>query len=140
MKRSEDLILFVVFPHSISINCCYLQAQEDVSKNLLLIKNMLYGTSDSEPQTDIVVAQLSQELYNSGLLVLLTQNLSRVDFEVCEWWCCILNFRLRSMWPFLFTRARRMWRKYSTTFLDDKLVRVLQLWNTFAPSQKFFSR
>lgn len=43
---------------------------------------MLYGTSDSEPQTDIVVAQLSQELYNSGLLVLLTQNLSRVDFEV----------------------------------------------------------
>ncbi len=56
-----------------------------MSKNLLLIKNMLYGTSDSEPQTDIVVAQLSQELYNSGLLVLLTQNLSRVDFEVCEW-------------------------------------------------------
>jgi calcium binding protein 39 len=43
---------------------------------------MLYGTSDSEPQTDIVVAQLSQELYNSGLLVLLIQNLSRVDFEV----------------------------------------------------------
>nr|SVE75795.1 EOG090X07E2 [Daphnia hispanica] len=57
------------------------KAQEDVSKNLLLIKNMLYGTSDSEPQTDIVVAQLSQELYNSGLLVLLTQHLSRVDFE-----------------------------------------------------------
>nr|SVE75165.1 EOG090X07E2 [Daphnia dolichocephala] len=57
------------------------KVQEDVSKNLLLIKNMLYGTSDSEPQTDIVVAQLSQELYNSGLLVLLTQHLSRVDFE-----------------------------------------------------------
>nr|CAG4649382.1 EOG090X07E2 [Scapholeberis mucronata]SVE93658.1 EOG090X07E2 [Scapholeberis mucronata] len=57
------------------------KAQEDVSKNLLLIKNMLYGTSDSEPQNDIAVAQLSQELYNSGLLVLLTQNLSRVDFE-----------------------------------------------------------
>nr|SVE70464.1 EOG090X07E2 [Daphnia similis]SVE71088.1 EOG090X07E2 [Daphnia similis]SVE71719.1 EOG090X07E2 [Daphnia similis]SVE72349.1 EOG090X07E2 [Daphnia similis] len=57
------------------------KAQEDVSKNLLLIKNMLYGTSDSEPQTDIVVAQLSQELYNSGLLVHLIQHLSRVDFE-----------------------------------------------------------
>lgn len=54
-----------------------------MSKNLLLIKNMLYGTSDSEPQTDIVVAQLSQELYNSGLLVHLIQHLSRVDFEVC---------------------------------------------------------
>jgi len=57
------------------------KAQEDVSKNLVLIKNMLYGTSDSEPQTDIVVAQLSQELYNSGLLVMLIHNLARVDFE-----------------------------------------------------------
>lgn len=57
------------------------KSQEDVSKNLVLIKNMLYGTSDSEPQTDIVVAQLSQELYNSGLLVMLIHNLSRVDFE-----------------------------------------------------------
>lgn len=34
---------------------------------------MLYGTSDSEPQTDYVVAQLSQELYNSNLLLLLIQ-------------------------------------------------------------------
>jgi hypothetical protein len=59
-----------------------LQAQEDVSKNLLQIKNMLYGTSDAEPQTDIIVAQLAQELYNSNLLLLLIQNLSRIDFEV----------------------------------------------------------
>jgi hypothetical protein len=58
------------------------QAQEDVSKNLLQIKNMLYGTSDAEPQTDIIVAQLAQELYNSNLLLLLIQNLSRIDFEV----------------------------------------------------------
>nr|CAG4644007.1 EOG090X07E2 [Lepidurus arcticus] len=57
------------------------KAQEDVSKNLVLIKNMLYGTSDTEPQTDIVVAQLAQELYNSGLLLLFIQNLSRIDFE-----------------------------------------------------------
>jgi hypothetical protein len=38
-----------------------------------LIKNMLYGTSDAEPQTDIVVSQLAQELYNSNLLLLLVQ-------------------------------------------------------------------
>nr|CAD7404268.1 unnamed protein product [Timema poppensis] len=56
-------------------------AQEDVSKNLVLIKNMLYGTSDAEPQTDIIVAQLAQELYNSNLLLLLIQNLNRIDFE-----------------------------------------------------------
>lgn len=57
------------------------QAQEDVSKNLVHIKNMLYGTAESEPQADIVVAQLAQELYNSNLLLLLVQNLSRIDFE-----------------------------------------------------------
>ncbi|PSN48799.1 Protein Mo25 [Blattella germanica] len=60
------------------------KAQEDVSKNLVLIKNMLYGTSDTEPQTDIIVAQLAQELYNSNLLLLLIQNLNRIDFEAQE--------------------------------------------------------
>ncbi len=92
-----------------------MKAQEDVSKNLLLIKNMLYGTSDSEPQTDIVVAQLSQELYNSGLLVLLTQNLSRVDFEVCRWQWAFPLF-LAKYGYILFYRGKRMWRKYSITF------------------------
>jgi len=57
------------------------KAQEDVSKNLVLIKNMLYGTSDAEPQADIIVAQLSQELYNSNLLLMLIQNLNRIYFE-----------------------------------------------------------
>lgn len=42
---------------------------------------MLYGTNDTEPQTDIVVSQLAQELYNSNLLLLLIQNLNRIDFE-----------------------------------------------------------
>jgi calcium binding protein 39 len=58
------------------------KAQQDVSKNLLQIKNMLYGTSDAEPQTNIIVAQLAQELHNNNnLLLLLIQNLSRIDFE-----------------------------------------------------------
>nr|XP_031837433.1 protein Mo25 isoform X1 [Nomia melanderi] len=57
------------------------KAQEDVSKNLVHIKNMLYGTAETEPQADIVVAQLAHELYNSNLLLLLVQNLSRIDFE-----------------------------------------------------------
>lgn len=58
------------------------QAQEDVSKNLLVIKNLLYGTADSEPLSDIVVAQLAQEMYNNNLLLLLVQNLTKIDFEV----------------------------------------------------------
>lgn len=57
------------------------KAQEDASKNLVLIKNMLLGTTDAEPQTDIIVAQLAQELYNSNLLLLLIQNLNRIEFE-----------------------------------------------------------
>ncbi|KAL1434734.1 hypothetical protein MTO96_011433 [Rhipicephalus appendiculatus] len=57
------------------------KAQEDVSKHLVMMKNMLYGTCDTEPQTDIVVAQLAQELYNTNLLLLLVQNLSKIDFE-----------------------------------------------------------
>jgi len=58
------------------------KAQEDVSKNLVAIKNMLYGTTDAEPQTDIIVAQLAQEMYNSNLLLLMIQNLNKIDFEV----------------------------------------------------------
>jgi len=57
------------------------KAQEDISKNLVQVKNMLYGTSDIEPQTDIVISQLAQELYNTNLLLSLIQNLGRIDFE-----------------------------------------------------------
>lgn len=54
-----------------------------MSKNLLVIKNLLYGTADTEPLSDIVVAQLAQEMYNNNLLLMLVQNLTKIDFEVC---------------------------------------------------------
>lgn len=57
------------------------RAQEDISKNLVLMKNMLYGNNEQEPQADIIVAQLAQELYNSHLLFSLINNLSRIEFE-----------------------------------------------------------
>merc|ERR1719266_759879 len=38
-------------------------------------------TGDNEQQSDVVLAQLSQEMYNSGLLLLLLRNFHRVDFE-----------------------------------------------------------
>ena len=75
------------------------KAQEDVSKHLQNITSLLFG-SDNEQQSDIVLAQLSQEIYNrwnkanaqlpiffecefilSGLLLLLLKNLHRIDFE-----------------------------------------------------------
>ena len=46
------------------------------------MKEVLYGTSDKEPQTE-AVAQLAQELYNSGLLSSLIAHLQLIDFEVC---------------------------------------------------------
>ena len=51
-----------------------------VSKQLGNISAMLF-TGDNEQQSDVVLAQLSQEMYNSGLLLLLLRNFHRVDFE-----------------------------------------------------------
>lgn len=58
-----------------------LQTSEDVSKTLLAIKNMLYGTGEQDPQTELN-AQLAQEMYNNNMLQLLIQNLHKIDFEV----------------------------------------------------------
>lgn len=57
------------------------QASEEVSKSLLAMKEILYGTNEKEPQTE-AVAQLAQELYNSGLLSTLVADLQLIDFEV----------------------------------------------------------
>ncbi|XP_024611368.1 calcium-binding protein 39-like isoform X2 [Neophocaena asiaeorientalis asiaeorientalis] len=56
------------------------KASEEVSKSLQAMKEILCGTSDKEPPTE-AVAQLAQELYNSGLLVTLIANLQLIDFE-----------------------------------------------------------
>lgn len=58
------------------------QASEEVAKQLKIVKEMLIGTGDSEPQMEQVVAQLAQEMYMSNLLLMLIQNLSKIDFEV----------------------------------------------------------
>eukprot|EP00095_Tigriopus_kingsejongensis_P006450 maker-scaffold384_size188899-snap-gene-0.30 protein:Tk06450 transcript:maker-scaffold384_size188899-snap-gene-0.30-mRNA-1 annotation:"Mo25" len=56
------------------------KAQEDLSKQLINVKTLLFGT-ESEQQSDIMLAQLSQEMYNLNLLLLLIRNLHRIDFE-----------------------------------------------------------
>lgn len=50
---------------------------------MVSMKEILYGSHDKEPQTE-TVAQLAQELYNSGLLISLVENLQVIDFEVRE--------------------------------------------------------
>jgi len=67
------------------------KAQEELSKHLQNTKSLLLGSDNNASgsvetggggnQSDIIVAQLSQEVYNSGLLLLLLRNLHMVDFE-----------------------------------------------------------
>lgn len=56
------------------------KASEDILKYLLTMKNILYGAADQEPQAELT-AQLAQEIYHSNLLLLLIQNLHKIDFE-----------------------------------------------------------
>ena len=58
------------------------QIADDVTKCISGIKNILYGTNDQEPQTE-VIAQLSQEIYNANLIKIMIDNIIRVDFHQC---------------------------------------------------------
>lgn len=102
-KVGEWIVEFITSEVSIGrvelySSVCYLfniQATEEVSKSLVAMKEILYGTNEKEPQTE-AVAQLAQELYNSGLLSTLIADLQLIDFEVnafqrCEVEKCELN-------------------------------------------------
>merc|ERR1739848_624957 len=56
------------------------KAQEDLSRQLTNMKQLLFG-NESDQQSDIVLAQLSQEMYDTGLILALLRNLHRIDFE-----------------------------------------------------------
>lgn len=58
------------------------KANEDISKTFVLMKNILYGEVDSEPNPELV-AQLSQEIYNNEILPLMIQYIGKFEFEVC---------------------------------------------------------
>lgn len=62
----------------------FIQANDDVTKCIIGIKAILYGSADQEPQVD-AITQLSQEMYqgNPNALIFLIQHLHRIDFEVC---------------------------------------------------------
>ena len=64
----------------LNLSLFFSQAQEDLSRQLTNMKQLLFG-NDSEQQSDIVLAQLSQEMYNTGLILALLRNLHRIDFE-----------------------------------------------------------
>jgi len=58
----------------------YDKAQDDVSKYLLVISSLLFNC-DTDQQSDIILAQMSQEMYNSQLFPNLLRNLDKMEFE-----------------------------------------------------------
>jgi len=57
------------------------KAQDDVSKYLFSISSLLFNNCDTDQQSDIILAQLSQEMYSSQLIPALLRNLSNMEFE-----------------------------------------------------------
>lgn len=72
----------------------YEKISEDVTKCISGIKNILYGTNDQEPQTELI-AQLAQEIYNANLIKIMIDNIYRVDFEGKKDIASIFNNLLR---------------------------------------------
>lgn len=70
------------------------KALEDISKQLSIMKIMLFGTGDQPPLSE-QVAQLAQEVYSSDLLEGLVKNLKRLDFECKKDVAQIFNNLLR---------------------------------------------
>ncbi|KAI9142417.1 calcium binding protein 39-like protein [Paraphysoderma sedebokerense] len=67
---------------------------EEISKNLLAMKQMLYGDGENDPIPEIV-SQLAQEVYNTDLLQLLVNNIHRFEFEAKKDVAQIFNNLLR---------------------------------------------
>lgn len=57
------------------------KANEEVSKTFVLMKTILYGEVDNDPNPELV-AQLSQEIYNNDVLPLMVQYIGKFEFEV----------------------------------------------------------
>ncbi|OZJ02923.1 Calcium-binding protein 39, partial [Bifiguratus adelaidae] len=78
------------------------KASEDISRNLLAMKTILYGDGENDPVPE-QVSDLSQAVYNSELLQLLVKNIARFEFEAKKDVANIFNNLLRrqigSRWP-----------------------------------------
>lgn len=72
----------------------YEKVAEDLTKCISGIKNILYGTHDQDPQTE-VIAQLAQEIYNANLIKIMIENIQKVDFEGKKDIASIFNNLLR---------------------------------------------
>lgn len=67
---------------------------EEISKNLTSMKGILYGDGETEPIQE-QMTQLSSEIYNTDLLPLLINNISKLEFEAKKDVAQIFNNLLR---------------------------------------------
>lgn len=78
------------------------KAHDDVSKYIFNISSLLF-TCDNDQQSDIILAQMSQEMYSSGLIALLIKNLPAVEFEArketVEIFCHVLRRQIGTRTP-----------------------------------------
>jgi len=70
------------------------KAVEDVAKQLAIMKIILLGSGDQEPQTELV-AQLAQEFYTSHVFSTFIKHLGKLDFESKKDLVQIFNSLLR---------------------------------------------
>jgi len=70
------------------------KAHDEVSKALTSMKQMLCGTEQQEPQTEVVAA-LAQEFSNENVIYIMSKNLAHMDFEGKKDWCQIFANLLR---------------------------------------------
>lgn len=78
------------------------KALEDIAKQLSAMKTVLFGSGDQPPLTENV-AQIAQEVYNSGLFLNLVIHLQKLDFEskkvVAQIFNCILRRQIGTRLP-----------------------------------------
>jgi hypothetical protein len=57
------------------------RAVDELSKNFVLLKQLLYGDGENEPKK-VEIQEVAKEAYASHFLLFLTQNLEHMEFEV----------------------------------------------------------
>eukprot|EP00112_Aurelia_sp_Birch-Aquarium-sp1_P000778 Seg1076.4 transcript_id=Seg1076.4/GoldUCD/mRNA.D3Y31 product="Calcium-binding protein 39" protein_id=Seg1076.4/GoldUCD/D3Y31 len=92
------------------------KAVEDIAKQLTAMKNILFGTGDQEPQTELV-AQLCQEVYTYHILYEFALNIHKLDFEAKKDVVTIYNGILRRQIGARFPTVEYIVTRKETLFL-----------------------
>lgn len=91
VKLSKDALMVLQSDESPkSVN----KASEEISKHLQSLKVLLYGEGDQDPNP-ISVTQAANEVYQTGLLLALVNNLQKIEFEARKDAAQIFNNLLR---------------------------------------------